>query len=52
MDTHPEWWRTFFSGLMVDFWLAVPSDEQTRQEADFIQESLQVVLAGHRISPG
>jgi SAM-dependent methyltransferase len=43
MDTQTEWWRTFFSGPVVDFWLAVPTEEQTRQEADFIRESLLAV---------
>jgi SAM-dependent methyltransferase len=42
MDNPSEWWRTFFSGPAVDFWLAVPSAEQTRQEADFVEESLGV----------
>jgi SAM-dependent methyltransferase len=42
MDTPADWWRTFFSGPVVDFWLAVPSEEQTRQEADFLEETLQV----------
>jgi SAM-dependent methyltransferase len=42
MDSQAGWWRTFFSGPVVDFWLAVPTGEQTQQEADFIQEALQV----------
>src|SRR5262245_41806156 len=36
----PEWWRTFFSVIGVDFWLAVPSAEQTRGEADFLERTL------------
>jgi SAM-dependent methyltransferase len=39
-DAPTDWWRTFFSGMSVEFWLAATSAEQTRQEADFIQESL------------
>jgi SAM-dependent methyltransferase len=41
----PDWWKTFFSGVAVDFWLAVPTAEQTRAEADFLQEEL-------RLTPG
>jgi SAM-dependent methyltransferase len=36
------WWRTFFTGTFVDFWLAVPTAEQNEKEADFLQEALQV----------
>src|SRR6184192_2139748 len=42
MDAPPEWWRTFFSGPVVKSWLKIPWGQQTQQEADFIQESLQV----------
>jgi cyclopropane fatty-acyl-phospholipid synthase-like methyltransferase len=42
MDAQPHWWRTFFSGPVVDFWLAVPTAEQTRQEADFLVDALGV----------
>ena len=41
MDTQSGWWRTFFSGPVVDFWLAVPTGEQTKHEADFVQEALR-----------
>jgi SAM-dependent methyltransferase len=41
-DASADWWRTFFSGPVVEIWLQVPTAEQTRQEADFIQEALQV----------
>lgn len=37
-----DWWRTFFSGLIVESWLQMPNAEQTAQEAGFIQESLDV----------
>jgi SAM-dependent methyltransferase len=40
MTAPNEWFRTFFSGAMADGWLAATSDEQTRQEADFVQETL------------
>ena len=36
-EAHGDWWRTFFSGSAVDFWLAIPTEELNRQEADFIQ---------------
>jgi hypothetical protein len=31
------WWENFFHGVALDFWRAVVSDDQTREEADFIQ---------------
>jgi SAM-dependent methyltransferase len=37
-----EWWRTFFTGWFVECWLKVPTREQNQQEANFIEESLQV----------
>ena len=42
MNTPANWWRTFFSGPFVDFWLAATTDRQTEQEADFIEQSLRV----------
>ncbi len=36
------WWQDFFSGVIVDFWLRVPTEEQTRGEADFIEKVLQL----------
>jgi SAM-dependent methyltransferase len=40
-----DWWRTFFSGLPVEMWLRVPTEEQTRAEVDFIEKVL-------RLAPG
>jgi SAM-dependent methyltransferase len=37
-----EWWQTFFSGLTVEWWLLAATAEQTRQEVDFIMDSLDV----------
>jgi SAM-dependent methyltransferase len=37
-----DWWRDFFSGLFVELWLRVPTDEQTRSEVDFIEKALQL----------
>src|SRR6266702_2077566 len=37
-----EWWRDFFSGVAVDLWLRVPTEEQTRAEADFIEKALRL----------
>ena len=31
-----DWWRTFFQGIVVDFWLAVPTLEQTKSDVDFV----------------
>ena len=42
IDAQPDWWRTFFSDWTVEGWLNATTEEQTRQEADFIAESLQV----------
>ena len=41
-----EWWQTFFSGAMVEAWLRAPTAEQTAQEADFIQQTLQAPAGG------
>ena len=35
-----EWWENFFSGVALDCWRQAVSDEQTRLEADFIEQSL------------
>ncbi len=37
-----DWWQGFFSGVFVDLWLQVMTEEQTRSEADFIQKVLQL----------
>ncbi len=42
MNASDDWWRTFFSGMAVDFWLRATTEEQTRAEADFLQERLRV----------
>jgi SAM-dependent methyltransferase len=42
MQVPSNWWQNFFSGFIVDFWLQATPEEQTRKEADFIQEMLQV----------
>lgn len=42
MNTPDDWWRTFFSGLMVESWLMSPTADQTRQEAEFLCEALNV----------
>jgi SAM-dependent methyltransferase len=38
----PDWWRTFFTGLPVEMWLRVPTEEQTRAEVDFIEKVLRL----------
>lgn len=35
-----EWWKTFFSGLMVEFWRAAMPAEATRAESDFLEKRL------------
>jgi SAM-dependent methyltransferase len=42
MGSSADWWRTFFSGPVVDSWLKIPTEEQTGQEAAFIQEELGI----------
>ena len=42
MEPRPDWWRTFFSGHAVDFWMAATTDDQTRMEADFLRDALGV----------
>jgi SAM-dependent methyltransferase len=36
------WWQTFFSGLIVDSWLQMIGEEQTRVEVEFIKRELGV----------
>ncbi len=35
-----EWWKDFFSGLALDMWRLAVTPEQTKSEADFIQQRL------------
>ncbi len=42
------WWENFFHGVALDFWRAAISEEQTRAEADFINNQLQLPV-GARI---
>ena len=39
------WWENFFHGVALDFWRAAISEEQTRAEADFINNQLQLPVA-------
>jgi SAM-dependent methyltransferase len=36
------WWKNFFSGLIVDFWLAAMPDEVTRGESEFLVKHLRL----------
>lgn len=38
------WWENFFHGVALDFWRAAISEEQTRAEADFINNQLQLPI--------
>ena len=42
MSANPNWWETFFTGLIVDFWRRVMPPEATREEADFFERLLDV----------
>ena len=35
-----DWWKSFFEGLVVEFWRAAMSRETTRAEADFLEKHL------------
>jgi SAM-dependent methyltransferase len=40
LEVPEEWWRTFFTGLVVDFWRAAMPPEATAAEADFFARHL------------
>ena len=40
MNARPDWWKDFFSGLVVDFWRAALPDEVTRAETAFLKKHL------------
>jgi SAM-dependent methyltransferase len=42
MSSTADWWQTFFSGAFVDWWLKATSPDQTRAEADFVEQALGV----------
>ncbi len=40
MNVPEQWWKTFFNGLVVDFWRAAMPPESTTAEADFFARHL------------
>jgi SAM-dependent methyltransferase len=42
MTAARDWWQTFFTGPMADGWLRAMPEETTQQEADFVEQVLQV----------
>ena len=44
MTDNANWWQEFFSGLALDFVLDSRDEEQTQEEADFIQQTLGLPL--------
>lgn len=48
MTTQKDWWKDFFSGLIVEFWRAVFPPEATRAEADFFEKQLKLA-SGARV---
>ena len=42
MAVPSNWWQTFFSGLIVESWLQMVGEEQTKGEVDFIKKELGV----------
>ena len=47
-NASPEWWKDFFSGLVVDFWKVALPPEVTSLETDFLIERLELA-PGHRV---
>ena len=45
-DASPDWWKDFFSGLVVDFWKIALPPEVTRLETDFLMERLALSPGG------
>jgi SAM-dependent methyltransferase len=41
-DAPQDWWKNFFSGLVVDFWKIALPPEVTRLETDFLMERLEL----------
>jgi SAM-dependent methyltransferase len=37
-----DWWQDFFSGMVVESWLKLATEEQTKSEVDFIQKMVGV----------
>ena len=46
MNAPAEWWKTFFNGLVVDFWRAARPAESTTAEADFFARHLALAPGG------
>jgi SAM-dependent methyltransferase len=42
LNVPTNWWQTFFSGLIVESWLQMIGEEQTKCEAEFIQKELEM----------
>ena len=42
MSVAEDWARDFFAGLFVDLWLGATTEQQTRQEADFLEKALRL----------
>ncbi len=42
MNVSNDWWQDFFSGIFVEFWLKVVTEEQTKSEVEFIQKMVGV----------
>ncbi len=41
MQVSDTWWKTFFSGMFNESWKMLRTEQNTRQEADFIEAELQ-----------
>ena len=43
MNASPDWWKDFFSGLVVEFWEAAIPPEVTAAETEFLVRELRLV---------
>src|SRR5437762_102596 len=41
MNIENDWWRHFFDGLAVEFWLRMTPESATQEEADFIERMIK-----------
>ena len=42
MSAAEDWARDFYTGLFVELWLGSTTEQQTRQEADFLEKVLRL----------
>lgn len=45
-DADPEWWRSHFSGIMLDLWQSLLPRDRAAQDADFLQTACRLPAKG------